>query len=191
MRRFAKSLAASRALSAAACASAAAARARLGLAPEGPLVAVLPGSRPDEVRYLGTTFVAAIAVAALSLPAWAQTKTKVAAIYTVPVEQQWVSRIDKALNALPGVEATVNLASERARIRYTPGLADPALLLAWPALPQAVLDAAVIVVAPDHNWSASGHTKTMHKPLRVNQTTLRDGSAAFETDGAPTDCAAR
>ncbi|MCG2769768.1 MAG: hypothetical protein L6435_15520, partial [Anaerolineae bacterium] len=25
----------------------------------------------------------------------------------------------------------------------------------------------VFVLAPDHNWSASGHTKTMHKPLRV------------------------
>ena len=32
-------------------------------------------------------------------PALAQTKLKVAAIYTVPVEQQWVSRIDKALKA--------------------------------------------------------------------------------------------
>ena len=32
-------------------------------------------------------------------PAAAQTKIKVAAIYTVPVEQQWVSRIDKALKA--------------------------------------------------------------------------------------------
>ncbi len=31
--------------------------------------------------------------------AWAQAKLKVAAIYTVPVEQQWVSRIDKALKA--------------------------------------------------------------------------------------------
>ncbi len=48
----------------------------------------------------------------------------------------------------------------------------------------------VIVVAPDHNWSASGHTKTMHKPLRVNATTLRDGSPAYSTDGAPTDCVA-
>ena len=38
-------------------------------------------------------------MAALSLPAWAQNKTKVAAIYTVPFEQQWVSRIDKALKA--------------------------------------------------------------------------------------------
>ena len=25
----------------------------------------------------------------------------------------------------------------------------------------------VSVFAPDHNWSAAGHTKTMHKPLRV------------------------
>jgi 5'-nucleotidase len=48
----------------------------------------------------------------------------------------------------------------------------------------------VIVVAPDRNWSAAGHTKTMHKPLRVNSTTLRDGSPAYCTDGAPTDCVA-
>lgn len=41
---------------------------------------------------------AALALAAaLPLPALAQAKLKVAAIYTVPVEQQWVSRIDKAL----------------------------------------------------------------------------------------------
>ena len=42
--------------------------------------------------------VAVILTAAVPL-AEAQTKTKVAAIYTVPVEQQWVSRIHKALNA--------------------------------------------------------------------------------------------
>jgi basic membrane protein A and related proteins len=36
----------------------------------------------------------------VSMPLWAQApKLKVAAIYTVPVEQQWVSRIDKALKA--------------------------------------------------------------------------------------------
>ena len=45
------------------------------------------------------TAVAAIALAAAATPAFAQTKLKVAAIYTVPVEQQWVSRIDKALKA--------------------------------------------------------------------------------------------
>ncbi|WP_341678451.1 BMP family protein [Niveibacterium sp. SC-1] len=44
---------------------------------------------------------ALLAAAALfvAAPAEAQTKLKVAAIYTVPVEQQWVSRIHKALEA--------------------------------------------------------------------------------------------
>jgi basic membrane protein A and related proteins len=42
---------------------------------------------------------AAGTLASLSSPAFAQAKMKVAAIYTVPVEQQWVSRIDKALKA--------------------------------------------------------------------------------------------
>jgi len=46
---------------------------------------------------LGT--LAAAALAATAMPAQAQSKLKVAAIYTVPVEQQWVSRIDKALKA--------------------------------------------------------------------------------------------
>lgn len=41
----------------------------------------------------------ALAAATATTPAFAQTKLKVAAIYTVPVEQQWVSRIDKALKA--------------------------------------------------------------------------------------------
>ena len=42
---------------------------------------------------------AATLTTVLSAPAFAQAKLKVAAIYTVPVEQQWVSRIDKALKA--------------------------------------------------------------------------------------------
>ena len=48
----------------------------------------------------------------------------------------------------------------------------------------------VTVFAPDHNWSAAGHTKTMHKPLRVNQTTLPGGASAYTTTGAPSDCVA-
>jgi 5'-nucleotidase len=48
----------------------------------------------------------------------------------------------------------------------------------------------VTVFAPDHNWSAAGHTKTMHKPLRVNQTTLPDGTMAYTSNGAPSDCVA-
>jgi basic membrane lipoprotein Med (substrate-binding protein (PBP1-ABC) superfamily) len=42
---------------------------------------------------------AAAALLAVAGPSFAQAKLKVAAIYTVPVEQQWVSRIDKALKA--------------------------------------------------------------------------------------------
>ena len=49
-------------------------------------------------RHALLVSLAAVALAA-ALPVQAQTKLKVAAIYTVPVEQQWVSRIDKALKA--------------------------------------------------------------------------------------------
>ena len=59
-------------------------------------------------RRLTLCAAAAAVAASFSLPAWAQNKIKVAAIYTVPVEQQWVSRIDKALNA----------AAERGEIEY-------------------------------------------------------------------------
>ena len=48
----------------------------------------------------------------------------------------------------------------------------------------------VSVLAPDHNWSASGHVKTMHRPLRVKETPLADGSPAYASDGAPSDCVA-
>jgi P-type Cu+ transporter len=40
------------------------------------------------------------------------------------------ARLEKVLNRLPGVEAVVNLASERARIRFVPGLSDEAVLIA-------------------------------------------------------------
>ena len=48
----------------------------------------------------------------------------------------------------------------------------------------------VTVFAPDHNWSASGHVKTMDRPLRAREVTLADGSAALSTDGAPSDSVA-
>lgn len=48
----------------------------------------------------------------------------------------------------------------------------------------------VSILAPDHNWSASGHVKTMHRPLRVKTILLADGSEAFTSDGAPSDCVA-
>lgn len=48
----------------------------------------------------------------------------------------------------------------------------------------------VTVLAPDRNWSASGHVKTMERPLRVREAILADGSTAFTSDGAPSDCVA-
>jgi 5'-nucleotidase len=48
----------------------------------------------------------------------------------------------------------------------------------------------VTVLAPSHNWSASGHVKTMHKPLRVDEVTLADGTPALSTSGAPSDAVA-
>lgn len=61
-------------------------------------------------------------------------------------------------------------------------------LLALKQATQAVAE--VVVFAPDHNWSAAGHGKTMHKPLRVQDTQLADGSPALATNGGPADCVA-
>ena len=46
----------------------------------------------------------------------------------------------------------------------------------------------VTAFAPDHNWSAAGHTKTMHKPLRITESSLPDGTPLFVTTGTPSDC---
>jgi 5'-nucleotidase len=48
----------------------------------------------------------------------------------------------------------------------------------------------VTILAPDRNWSASGHVKTMHRPLRVKEVLLEDGSIALASDGASSDCVA-
>lgn len=48
----------------------------------------------------------------------------------------------------------------------------------------------VSILGPDRNWSASGHVKTLNRPLRVKEIVLADGSTAFASDGAPSDCVA-
>lgn len=48
----------------------------------------------------------------------------------------------------------------------------------------------VTVIAPDRNWSASGHVKTMHRPLRVREGQLAGGAQVLVTDGAPSDAIA-
>jgi 5'-nucleotidase len=48
----------------------------------------------------------------------------------------------------------------------------------------------VTVVAPSRNYSTAGHRKTLHKPLRIDETHMRDGTAAWVCSGAPSDCVA-
>lgn len=48
----------------------------------------------------------------------------------------------------------------------------------------------VSVLAPERNWSASGHVKTLHKPLRVHEAQLADGQPALACTGAPSDAVA-
>jgi 5'-nucleotidase len=67
------------------------------------------------------------------------------------------------------------------------GINSPGLLALKDALSEV---GRVTVLAPNHNWSASGHVKTMHKPLRVDEVTLPDGTPALATDGAPSDAVA-
>jgi 5'-nucleotidase len=67
------------------------------------------------------------------------------------------------------------------------GVQAPGLL----ALVQAMTPLGKIsVLAPDRNWSASGHVKTMHRPLRAKPVSLADGTPALASDGAPSDCVA-
>ncbi len=48
----------------------------------------------------------------------------------------------------------------------------------------------VSVLAPDRNWSGGGHVKTLDRALRVREVRLADGTQAFASDGAPSDCVA-
>jgi len=67
------------------------------------------------------------------------------------------------------------------------GITAPGLL----ALAQAMQPLGkVSILAPDRNWSASGHVKTMDRPLRAKPVLLADGTPALASDGAPSDCVA-
>lgn len=49
----------------------------------------------------------------------------------------------------------------------------------------------VLVVAPDRERSASGHSMTMDRPLhlkKIDNSLLADGFTAYSCDGTPTDC---
>ncbi len=44
------------------------------------------------------------------------------------------------------------------------------------------------ILAPDRNWSATGHVKSLSKPLRIHEVKLEDDSSAWTCDGSPSDC---
>jgi 5'-nucleotidase len=48
----------------------------------------------------------------------------------------------------------------------------------------------VSILAPDRNWSGSGHVKTLDRALRLREFHLEDGTVALASDGAPSDCVA-
>ncbi|MDE2581682.1 MAG: heavy metal translocating P-type ATPase, partial [Rhodospirillales bacterium] len=61
-------------------------------------------------------------------------------------------RVEKALNRLPGVQASVNVASEIAEVRFTPATTDPAQLAA------AVADAGYAVARERREFAITGMT---------------------------------
>ncbi len=67
------------------------------------------------------------------------------------------------------------------------GIDAPGLLMLAQALKT---EYRITIIAPDRNWSAGGHVKTMHRPIRVRSTKLADGTPALTSDGAPSDCVA-
>ena len=46
----------------------------------------------------------------------------------------------------------------------------------------------VDIIVPEDNWSGASHSITLRRPLRVRPTKLRNGHAAYMSDGSPTDC---
>ena len=67
------------------------------------------------------------------------------------------------------------------------GISGPGLLPLKQALDQV---GEVTIIQPDRQWTASGHAKTMHKPLRLQEISLADGSPAYSSSGSPADCIA-
>src|ERR1041385_973819 len=46
----------------------------------------------------------------------------------------------------------------------------------------------VIIVAPERPRSATGHAITLHKPLRIEEVDLPDGTRGWASNGTPSDC---
>lgn len=49
---------------------------------------------------------------------------------------------------------------------------------------------AVTVIAPDRNWSACGHQKSLGRPMRADPVSIFGDIEAYAIDGGPSDCTA-
>ena len=90
-----------------------------------------------------------------------------------------------AASATKTITVVTTLAGERMKVLLTndDGV-DSAGLFALKEALSAASD--VVVIAPDRNWSTSGHNRTLDRPMRVFEVPLRDGSTALvlEAEGA-------
>lgn len=48
----------------------------------------------------------------------------------------------------------------------------------------------VTVLAPDHNWSTTGHNRIMDRPMHVKEEELLTGRIGYACSGSPSDCVA-
>jgi lipid-A-disaccharide synthase len=121
---------------------AAGARNRLGVAATGPIVAVLPGSRPDEVRYLMPTFAAAIAQVRAQQPSVS---------FLLPVADASLRpAIDAALAAQPSLVRCVQLTEGRSHDCLE--AADVVLVASGTATLEAALYKRPMVIAYKMPW---------------------------------------
>ena len=48
----------------------------------------------------------------------------------------------------------------------------------------------VTVLAPDHNWSTTGHIRVMDRPMRIKEEEMLNGRIGYACSGSPADCVA-
>lgn len=77
---------------------------------------------------------------------------------------------------------------KRVLVTNDDGVDNPGLEAIAIALQAAGYD--VSVCAPDKNWSACGHVKTLTRPMHIRPVKLAGGMEAYACDGAPSDCVA-
>ncbi|KPQ25363.1 MAG: lipid-A-disaccharide synthase [Halomonas sp. HL-48] len=129
-------------------------RQSLGLHPQAPVLALLPGSRGNEIRFLGTTFLQAAEQLCQRHPSLQ--------VVIPAASAQRHAEIDQLLQAYPALEARVTLLDGQAREAMV--ASDAVLLASGTAALEAMLCHRAMVVAykmaPMTHWLAKRLVKT-------------------------------